>query len=122
MSPKIKFPKEILAQIKTHLEGEQKKLLSQIADLSAQDPFSDTDRLMDNAASDTEAKEEFNHERYQAMLEELKTRQSSIEGALKRVNKGTYGYCVKCGELIDTDRLGAMPTATLCISCEGKKK
>ena len=40
-----------------------------------------------------------------------------IEAALKRISKGTYGTCVKCGEPIDPRRLKALPTATTCISC-----
>ena len=111
-----------MAEIKTHLEEEVDHVKAQIADLSKQDPFADEDRLMDNAASDTEAKEEFNHDRVEAMVEELTTKLTSLQAALERITKGTFGYCVNCGELIDTDRLAAIPTATLCMNCEAKKK
>ena len=122
MTKTIKFPKELLGGIKTHLEEEMATVKAQIADLTLQDPFADSDRLNDNAASDTEAKEEFNHDRVEAMIEELKTKQTSLEAALSRIEKNTYGNCVNCGEMIDTDRLGAIPTATLCMSCQEKKK
>lgn len=122
MNTKIKFPAEILTGIKAHLDEENKRIKLQIANLAKQDPFADTDRLMDNAASDTEAKEESNHDRVEAMIGELKSDTAEIEAALERIKKGTYGFCKNCGEMIDTDRLAAIPTATLCMDCEGKKK
>lgn len=118
----MKFPKELLTGIAKHLEEEKKRIAVQINELASQDPFSDTDRLTDNAASDTEAKEEINHERYQAMLTELKEKLSAIEAALKRIDAGEYGFCRNCGAMIDTERLAAIPTATLCMECEAKKQ
>lgn len=116
------FPSELLNEIRLHLEAEKKKLVAQMSDLSAQDPFSDPDRANDNAASDSEASEESSHDRFAAMLDELKTKESDIDAALTRIDNGTYGFCSNCGEMIDTDRLAILPTATLCLSCEQKKK
>lgn len=117
----IKFPKSVLTEIESFLNSEKQKVQSQIHDLTAQDPYSDTSRLADNAASDTEAKEETDHERFEAMLIELKHKLELIESALRRIDKGTYGPCENCGNLIDTSRLAAMPTAVYCINCEQKK-
>ncbi len=115
MDNKVKIPRELLVELETHLQQEKSEVLRNIEELKNQDPFSDTDRLMDNAASDTEAKEEWNHDRYQAMLKELTRKLEDIDAALNRIEKGTYGYCLICGQLIDTDRLAAMPTATHCM-------
>ena len=38
-----------------------------------------------------------------------------IEGALRRIDDGTYGTCVACGRSIGEERLEAVPYATLCI-------
>jgi DnaK suppressor protein len=38
-----------------------------------------------------------------------------IEGALRRIDDGTYGTCVVCGRPIGEERLEAVPYATLCI-------
>jgi RNA polymerase-binding transcription factor len=46
-------------------------------------------------------------------IEEMK----QIKDALKRIDEGTYGVCVECGEDIDPRRLKALPNATRCISC-----
>ena len=40
-----------------------------------------------------------------------------IEGALRRIDAGDYGYCFHCGEEIDTRRLDADPACTRCIHC-----
>ncbi|MES9924502.1 MAG: TraR/DksA C4-type zinc finger protein [Candidatus Thiodiazotropha endolucinida] len=43
--------------------------------------------------------------------------QLMIEGALRRIEAGEYGYCFICGEEIDARRLAADPTNTRCIAC-----
>jgi RNA polymerase-binding transcription factor DksA len=116
------FPSEILEQLRLHLEEEKKKLVAQMSDLTAQDPFSDPNRVNDNAASDSEASEESSHDRFAAMLEELKAKLADIDAALERISDGSYGFCTNCQQMIDTDRLAILPTATLCLSCEQKKK
>jgi RNA polymerase-binding protein DksA len=40
---------------------------------------------------------------------------SEIDGALSRIDEGTYGICVKCGKEIAPERLEAHPWASLCI-------
>ncbi len=42
----------------------------------------------------------------------------SIEGALKRIKEGKYGYCLQCGKKIPEGRLRAIPEAVLCIECK----
>jgi RNA polymerase-binding protein DksA len=42
----------------------------------------------------------------------------SIDGALDRIQAGTYGTCVNCGKPIPEDRLAAIPWATTCIDCK----
>ncbi|MBI5619775.1 TraR/DksA C4-type zinc finger protein [Candidatus Gottesmanbacteria bacterium] len=116
------FPSDVLVTIRQHLEEEKVRIAGRIAELQVQDPFSDPDRTNDNAASDTEANEESSHDRFAALLEELKGQLTAIEAALERIAKGTYGFCTNCGEMIDTDRLGILPMATLCLVCEQKKK
>jgi DnaK suppressor protein len=116
------FPSEILHEIRRHLEEEKKLLEARIDELVKQDPFSDPDRLIDNAASDREADEESSHDRYTAIIEELRMKRKLLDDALIRISQGTYGFCCQCKMMIDTDRLNILPTATLCRACEEKKK
>jgi DnaK suppressor protein len=41
-----------------------------------------------------------------------------IENALKAMDRGEYGECVRCGEDISEKRLEAVPWATTCIRCQ----
>lgn len=45
-------------------------------------------------------------------------RLKGIQEALKRMDRGEYGECVKCGEDINEKRLMAVPWATSCIACQ----
>ena len=40
-----------------------------------------------------------------------------LKAALQRIDDGTYGICVSCGEDISAARLRVIPEATLCVDC-----
>ena len=40
-----------------------------------------------------------------------------VEGAIERIEAGTYGVCQQCGHTIDTERLQAVPYTSGCIDC-----
>jgi DnaK suppressor protein len=44
-----------------------------------------------------------------------------LDDALKRIDKGVYGFCTDCGKLIEKERLEAVPHAQLCIDCKLKR-
>jgi RNA polymerase-binding transcription factor DksA len=118
----MKFPLNVLKRIQENLHHEKHKITSTISSLRSQDPFSDPERLNDNAASDTDAKEEISHERMEALEKELKRRMTDIEEALVRIKKGTYGRCLSCKKMIEKERLAINPTALYCVSCERKQE
>ena len=45
-----------------------------------------------------------------------------IEYALTRLDEGSYGICDECGEEINTERLKAKPSVSLCITCQSAKE
>ncbi len=45
---------------------------------------------------------------------------SKIDGALKKIQNGTYGFCEETAEPIGLKRLMARPVATLCIAAQEK--
>lgn len=112
----------LLNQVRKNLEEEKTRVTTRLATVSSQDPFADPDRLTDNASSEAEAFEESNHDRVSAQTEELKTQIAALDDALVRIGNRTYGFCNNCQKMIDTDRLAIVPTATLCLDCERKKK
>jgi DnaK suppressor protein len=44
-----------------------------------------------------------------------------LDDALKRIERGDYGFCTECGNLIDRERLEAVPHAHQCINCKMKR-
>ncbi|MBI1397284.1 MAG: TraR/DksA family transcriptional regulator [Betaproteobacteria bacterium] len=44
----------------------------------------------------------------------------ATEAALARLDKGSYGTCVDCGEHIAFARLEASPTAIRCVACQSR--
>lgn len=43
-----------------------------------------------------------------------------VEGALERIENGTYGQCQECGQEITEPRLKAIPYTPHCIRCAAK--
>lgn len=118
----FKFPRKILAPIEKFLQKEEKKTKKTLNELKKEDPFTDPGHASENAASDTDAFEQSSHQRIESLRNELMTRLQSIGRALFQIKKGKYGFCENCGKMIPTERLGIVPTATLCVQCEAKKK
>jgi RNA polymerase-binding transcription factor DksA len=49
-----------------------------------------------------------------AILKQLETQLLEVNDALAKVEKGVYGTCEVCGEVISDDRLDANPSARTC--------
>lgn len=113
-----KLIQQNIASIKRYLEDRRRQTEKRISTLKQEDPFSDTDRLTDNAASDTEAREEVGHERAEALGDELRGQLARVKRALAKIGIGKYGICDNCGKPIEPERLKAFPMATYCFSCE----
>lgn len=107
--------REVLAQKKRELEARFRQL-------SVEDPFADKTRLIDNASSDTEAREEVGHERAEALKNEIGKNIALVKKALSRLGIGKYGLCENCNKPIDKARLQIVPQAVLCIECEQNKE
>ena len=106
---------DFLALQLKHLEKRKK-------DLDQEDPFSNIDRITDNASPDTDAAEQYGHARVSAVREQVDRKIIQVRRAMARVKIGQYGICEECGSMIDTERLMIYPEATLCIECKTKKE
>lgn len=53
----------------------------------------------------------------QATARRRKEQLQRIEGALRRIESGDFGYCAICDTEIDPKRLRVDPTLTRCIKC-----
>ena len=107
-----------------HLAYFKKKLTEWKADLvktnnealynSSMDDNSTSADIVDQASSYTEKNVEM-----RAINRQIKLI-SKIDGALKKIQDGTYGFCEETGEPIGLKRLMARPVATLSIAAQEK--
>jgi DnaK suppressor protein len=44
-----------------------------------------------------------------------------IQQAIKAIDRGQYGECLRCGKDINKKRLEAVPWATMCIHCQEQR-
>ena len=84
-----------------------------IAQASMDDNSASAD-IVDQASSYTEKNVEM-----RAINRQIKLI-TKIDGALKKIQDGTYGFCEDTGEPIGLKRLMARPVATLCIAAQEK--
>jgi RNA polymerase-binding protein DksA len=47
---------------------------------------------------------------------------AAINGALERIEEGTFGTCGGCGQPIAIERLEALPYTTQCIDCKRREE
>lgn len=116
------FPATVLKPISNFLSAKLHTLEKRKKEISKEDPFANTDRLNDNASPDVEADEQFGHARTSAINKEISKNIINIRKALTQIKLGKYGICEDCGQLIDTERLIANPTATLCAKDAAKRE
>jgi len=109
-----------LQQIKARLEQRRAELREQIGGLDQAYPKPTDPTELSEGPQDFEEsavdENEMVDERViltnnQALLEE-------VEDALKRLEQGTYGICVVCGQPIPEKRLEAIPWAARCVKDE----
>ena len=107
-----------------HLEYFKQKLMEWKKDLkrsnseaifnASMDDNSSSADIVDQASSYTEKNVEM-----RAINRQIKLI-SKIDGALKKIQDETYGFCEETGEPIGLKRLIARPVATLCIAAQEK--
>ncbi|HLE78413.1 MAG TPA: TraR/DksA C4-type zinc finger protein [bacterium] len=64
----------------------------------------------------------FEREKGLALESSVQQLLTQVEEALARIDEGTYGICVRCGNPIDSARLKVLPYATLCIRCKEEEE
>jgi DnaK suppressor protein len=60
-------------------------------------------------------------DRNQAGVQAALEQRAEVLAALTRVDDGSYGQCVDCGNPVPEPRLEARPTTLRCVPCQSKR-
>ena len=60
-------------------------------------------------------------DRNQASVQAALEQRTAVLAALSRIDEGSYGRCVDCGQEIPEPRLEARPATTRCVPCQSKR-
>ena len=52
-----------------------------------------------------------------ALLSQARAQLAELDEAADRLGRGTFGLCERCGNRIPVERLLALPSARVCVSC-----
>lgn len=99
------------------MQGEREETLKRMEELKQADPFLDPDHASDNAAVDTDVREQLGHDSIEAQVKDFQRRTQRIDLALEKISKGRYGYCERCGGMIPKQRLDLVPEARYDMRC-----
>jgi RNA polymerase-binding transcription factor DksA len=61
-------------------------------------------------------------DRESAVIEVMQAQEAQVQDALARLEAGTYGACVDCGQPLPEERLEARPEAARCLADQARKE
>jgi DnaK suppressor protein len=114
-----------LATLKKTLTEEREQLAADLADLEQSGHEALSDMSGENNYRDHMADQgtaTFSKELDMSLEENVRDLLRQVDGALERIDTGTYGACVTCGKPIGAERLEAMPAAAKCIVCQSAEE
>jgi DnaK suppressor protein len=111
-----------LEKMRSRLTGKREELLNSIAGLTEAHPKVVSSIEAHEGPQDFEEAAvdflEMQHE--QSILANEQALLQEVGNALKRIEDGTYGRCIDCGQPIADKRLEALPWASRCVKDEGQ--
>lgn len=119
-SKELEFFKQLLLEKRIELLGEMNSIKTEEEEMSLKEedgdhsayPFHLADQGSDSMAQELNF---FYAHRDSRLL-------YHIDQALDKIKNGKYGRCETCNQLINRDRLEALPHARLCIECKLKEE
>jgi DnaK suppressor protein len=109
----MKQRKEFFDKIKEQLEARQMELSKDLENLSHEEI---TDKQVMDSGDEALS---LSMEKLQSSLEKTELDELHlIDQALERLEKGEYGVCTDCSEIIAQNRLKYYPYAARCIVCQ----
>ena len=114
-----------LKAIRTELDGERARLEAEVEENEREGHEALSEASGENNYRDHMADQgtaTFERELDMTLDENLRLALGAVEHAIKRIDEGDYDTCERCGKPIGSERLKAMPTATLCITCKSEEE
>lgn len=111
-----------LAELRARLDRRATELRSEIR-LADEDIRAEEDARANEVADQKDqaarqAGDEVKQAEEQRDIDEL----SAVLAALRRIETGSYGLCVECGEPIAAQRLAVQPAALRCALCQAQEE
>lgn len=104
--------KNIIQKFKIILENTKKEIELRLKKRKKLPDFGD------DVGPDEETDESAEINRHFSLIQAFKNRLADIESALRKIRKGAYGTCEKCGKKISLDLLKVDPESRLCKECK----
>lgn len=113
----------LITKAKALLLEEKQRLETELSKFTHRNPKSSEDDFEANFPNNGDSDDENASEVAQfsdnlSLEDELEKALRDVESALKQIEKGEYGICKYCHQLIDERRLLARPTSSSCIQCK----
>lgn len=99
----------------------RRQLTERLARIESRLQYVERDRRRASNALERDWEEQATVRQNDEVLDELSVEETqqanAIRAALHRMDEGTYGLCVTCGNAIAARRLEALPYAVRCLAC-----
>jgi YteA family regulatory protein len=114
-----------LRAIKKRLQAERERLEQELHEIMERTSISsDIEQVTELSTYDDHpadlASETFEREKDLALEGNIQDLLDKVNTALEKIEDGTYGLCDSCGIEINTNRLEALPWASLCLNCQDR--
>lgn len=114
-----KLTKKELTDLRERLTEERDQLEAQLASIVEESFAATQSDMTGDVGLDDESADAgtatFEREKDLSIENNVRDLLRKIDGALRRMDDGTYGLCERCGKPIEKARLKALPYADLCI-------
>jgi DnaK suppressor protein len=104
-------------QLRAALEAERDHVERQLAEHGVPADGENVEVSVDEGFADS-AQATAERSQLMSIIERIQDHRVDVLAALKRMDEGVYGKCERCGQAIPFERLEAVPTASLCVSCK----
>jgi DnaK suppressor protein len=117
--------RETESTLRTFLESESVRLEAEVKEIEIEGHEALSEASGENNYRDHMADQgtaTFSRELDMTLEENVRDALAAVHKALVRMDEGTYDVCERCGGPIGEERLKAMPTATMCITCKAAEE